>query len=208
MVPGACLIERPPGRLPFTLPVQATITGGTFTGLLPTGAPLTTVTDVQVETYRVFPKDSVNPPSGNVPTRVNSPSDVAFTVNDAVAGTLTYTANIIAPTFNAANSVLNGINKIPNQTTGGEGPVTGEEVQFTFTFTPAIVLPADHYFLVPQVSLSAGNFYWGGAAGTYFWVDPAEDLIVVFMTQLLGYGPELRRELKTLVYSAITESYA
>ena len=59
--------------------------------------------------------------------------------------------------------------------------------------------------LLPE---SAGNFYWGGAAGTYFWVDPAEDLIVVFMTQLLGYGPELRRGLKTLVYSAITESWA
>jgi CubicO group peptidase (beta-lactamase class C family) len=59
--------------------------------------------------------------------------------------------------------------------------------------------------LLPE---SAGNYYWGGAAGTYFWVDPAEDLIVVFMTQLLGYGPELRRELKTLVYSAITESFA
>ena len=59
--------------------------------------------------------------------------------------------------------------------------------------------------LLPE---SAGNFYWGGAAGTYFWVDPAEDLIVIFMTQLLGYGPELRRELKTLVYSALTESFA
>jgi CubicO group peptidase (beta-lactamase class C family) len=55
---------------------------------------------------------------------------------------------------------------------------------------------------------SAGNFYWGGAAGTYFWVDPAEELICIFMTQLLGYGPDLRRELKTLVYSALTESYA
>ena len=52
---------------------------------------------------------------------------------------------------------------------------------------------------------TAGNFYWGGAAGTYFWVDPKEDLIVVFMTQLLGYGPDLRRGLKTLVYSALTD---
>jgi CubicO group peptidase (beta-lactamase class C family) len=52
---------------------------------------------------------------------------------------------------------------------------------------------------------TAGNFYWGGAAGTYFWVDPAEDLIVVFMTQLLGYGPDLRRGLKTLVYSALVD---
>ena len=33
---------------------------------------------VRVEIYRVFPKDSANPPSGNVPTRTNSPSDIAF----------------------------------------------------------------------------------------------------------------------------------
>jgi CubicO group peptidase (beta-lactamase class C family) len=31
---------------------------------------------------------------------------------------------------------------------------------------------------------SAGDFYWGGAASTAFWVDPAEDLYAVFMTQL------------------------
>jgi hypothetical protein len=39
------------------------------------------VSDIQsvtIEFYRVFPKDSAFPPSGNVPTRVNSPSDVAF----------------------------------------------------------------------------------------------------------------------------------
>jgi len=39
------------------------------------------------------------------------------------------------PNFTAANSVVNGIHPIPNQTTGGEGPVTGEEVQFTILFT-------------------------------------------------------------------------
>jgi hypothetical protein len=59
-----------------------------------------------------------------------------------------------------ANSVLNGINPSPNQTTGGEGPVSGEEVQFSITFTPGAVLPADHYFFKPQVGLSSGNFYW------------------------------------------------
>jgi len=52
---------------------------------------------------------------------------------------------------------------------------------------------------------SVGDFYWGGAAGTYFWVDPSEDLVVVFMTQLLGSPPALRRELRTMVYAAITD---
>lgn len=45
---------------------------------------------------------------------------------------------------------------------------------------------------------------WGGAASTYFWVDPEEDLAVVFMTQLLPSSTfPIRRELKTLVHQAI-----
>ena len=51
---------------------------------------------------------------------------------------------------------------------------------------------------------SPGEFAWGGAASTYFWVDPVEDLIVVFMTQLLPSSSyPIRRELKTLIYSAL-----
>ena len=54
---------------------------------------------------------------------------------------------------------------------------------------------------------SAGEFWWGGAATTSFWIDPAEDLAVVFMTQNLPSAAyPIRRELRTLVYSAITES--
>jgi CubicO group peptidase (beta-lactamase class C family) len=54
---------------------------------------------------------------------------------------------------------------------------------------------------------SAGEFAWGGAASTAFWVDPAEELITIFMTQLMPSSAyALRRELRTMVYSAITES--
>jgi CubicO group peptidase (beta-lactamase class C family) len=50
---------------------------------------------------------------------------------------------------------------------------------------------------------SAGDFSWGGLASTYFWVDPREQLIVIFMTQLMpSTAYPLRRELRTLVYSA------
>ena len=56
--------------------------------------------------------------------------------------------------------MLNGINKLPNQFTGGEGPVTGEEVSFNVTFTTPFDLPADHYFFVPQVLLTNGDFFW------------------------------------------------
>jgi CubicO group peptidase (beta-lactamase class C family) len=53
---------------------------------------------------------------------------------------------------------------------------------------------------------SPGEYYWGGAASTAFWVDPVEDIAVVFMTQLLGSSTyPVRRELRTLVYSALVE---
>jgi CubicO group peptidase (beta-lactamase class C family) len=55
-----------------------------------------------------------------------------------------------------------------------------------------------------------GEFFWGGAASTAFWIDPREDLAVVFMTQVIGSDVRLtlRRDLRTLVYSAMTESFA
>ena len=58
---------------------------------------------------------------------------------------------------------------------------------------------------------SVGEFAWGGMASTAFFVDPKEDMAVVFMTQSLDTQDRrvrLRRDLRTLVYSAITESLA
>jgi CubicO group peptidase (beta-lactamase class C family) len=57
---------------------------------------------------------------------------------------------------------------------------------------------------------SLGEYFWGGAAATAFWVDPREELTVVFMTQVIGSPARLtlRRDLRTLVYSAMTESFA
>jgi CubicO group peptidase (beta-lactamase class C family) len=55
-----------------------------------------------------------------------------------------------------------------------------------------------------------GEFFWGGAASTAFWIDPRERLAVVFMTQVIGTDARLtlRRDLRTLVYSAFTRSLA
>ena len=57
---------------------------------------------------------------------------------------------------------------------------------------------------------SLGEYFWGGAAATAFWIDPKEELAVVFMTQVIGSEARLtlRRDLRTLVYSAMTESFA
>lgn len=57
------------------------------------------------------------------------------------------------------------------------------------------------------IPCSLGEFYWGGAASTAFWVDPMEDITAVFMTQLLPSSTyAIRRELRTLVYSALMET--
>jgi CubicO group peptidase (beta-lactamase class C family) len=52
----------------------------------------------------------------------------------------------------------------------------------------------------------AGDYMWGGAASTIFWIDPTEDLFVVFMTQLIPSGTyDFRGQLRSLVYGAITD---
>jgi hypothetical protein len=93
---------------------------------------------------------------------MNSPSDIAFAERDnAAVGGLTFNASVVNGTFNANNSVLNGINPQPNQFTGGEGPVTGQEILLDVTLRQPFNLPADRYFIVPQVLLSTGdNFFW------------------------------------------------
>ncbi len=55
-------------------------------------------------------------------------------------------------------------------------------------------------------SLAGADRYWGGAASTYFWFDPEDELSVVFMTQLLpSTAYDIRRQLKNLVYAAIED---
>ena len=55
-------------------------------------------------------------------------------------------------------------------------------------------------------SLGVGDYYWGGAASTIFWVDPIEDLVAVFMTQLIPSSTfDFRGQLKSIVYSSIDD---
>jgi CubicO group peptidase (beta-lactamase class C family) len=56
---------------------------------------------------------------------------------------------------------------------------------------------------------SKGEFYWGGAYSTAFFVDPLEGITMVFMTQVYPSSAyPIRRQLKTLIYSALSESRA
>ena len=148
---------------------QTRLTSATFTGLLTGASP--TIGEVRVEIYRVFPNDSdtgrtsfpIAPFSTpKVPARQNSPSDVALDDRDSTAGGgLTFSTSVVNATFTAMNSVQpGGIHAMPNQTTMGNGAVTGTEVLFTITFTDPFDLPADHYFFIPQVQVTGGEFLW------------------------------------------------
>ena len=144
----------------FILNSSTNIQQATFTGLLTNGAKISDITQVVNEIYRVFPKDSDTTRTIKVPTRTNSPSDIAFDSRDSSTGGLTYSTTVINPSFTALNSVLNGI----NQNAGGEGAVTGTEVLFTVTYNSAFSLPADSYFFIPQVAVNGGEFLWLSAA--------------------------------------------
>ncbi len=51
-----------------------------------------------------------------------------------------------------------------------------------------------------------GEYAWGGYASTAFWVDPVEDLTVIFLTQLIPSGAyPIRRELRVLTYQALVD---
>lgn len=146
----------------FFLQQTTVITRATITGLIPLGTPLANITQVEVELYHVFPLDSVDPPSGNVPTRVNSPADVEIdsATRDSSLRTLDFTPTLASASFTVANSVVNGINKKPNQTTLGEGAKTGEAVEIRISFTTPIILPAGHYFFRPEVLVNGGDFLY------------------------------------------------
>jgi hypothetical protein len=146
----------------FILTQTTSITQATIVGLIPLGTPLANISNVEVEVYHVFPKDSVNPPSGNVPTRVNSPADVEIdtATRDGNQGTLVFRADLLNPSFSVLNTVVDGITKAPNNVTHGEGPTSGELVQITITFAPPILRPADHYFFRPEVLVTGGNFLY------------------------------------------------
>src|SRR5215471_16801359 len=153
----------------FIVASETHLDRASFTGLLFNGGP-GEIRQVVVEIYRVFPNDSnvartSGPPAFStpqVPTRVNSPADVAFDSRDSANGTLRFTVTVVDEDFAAANSVIHGIHAAPHEATKGDGPVEGQEVLVDVVLDPPIDLPAGHYFFVPQVKLQgkAGNFLW------------------------------------------------
>ncbi len=146
----------------FLLGSAATITSASFVGVFVPGTGIASLSQVTVEIYRVFPEDSNTSRTIAVPTRANSPSDVEFADRDSAAGGLSFSTTTLAASFTAVNSIQpGGI----HTGTGGNGSITGQEVQLNVSFTTPFLLPADHYFFVPQVLLTnGGQFYWLSAS--------------------------------------------
>ena len=113
----------------FVLSHPTLLNQATFFGLIPSGTPISNIVDVEIEIYHVFPADSANPPSGNVPARANSPADVeiASATRDGSAGTLSFNASV-AGAFHVANTVVNGIKKSPVNSPVAKGPQPGNRL--------------------------------------------------------------------------------
>lgn len=83
----------------------------------------------------------------------------------------------------------------------GETPGLGGQALNGFGFGLGFGLVTD--VAASGVMGSVGEYNWGGAAGTIFWVDPVEDFVMVAMIQLMGSPWPLRSELKVAVNQAI-----
>jgi hypothetical protein len=164
---GALSRRASPGKVEtetaddFILQQTAVINKATITGLLPANTDLKNIKDVEVEVYHVFPLDSAFPPSGKVPSRTNSPSDVEIgtATRAASSGTLKFSPSVIAENFQVGNTVVNGINQVTANLTNG-GAFTGEEVELTIAFTTPIILAPGSYFFRPEVLVTGGDFLY------------------------------------------------
>jgi CubicO group peptidase (beta-lactamase class C family) len=98
----------------------------------------------------------------------------------------------------ARNHLKDG-NDLTEMAIGGFSETANEGVGFGLGFASTLSS-------VKNGTLGEGDYYWGGAASTIFWVDPIEDLTVVFMTQFMPSGTfNFRGQLKSIIYSSIVD---
>ena len=122
-------------------------------------ASLSDMTNVRVEIYRVFPLDSTIPRQWQCAHADQFSLGRGVRRTDAAAHNLTFTPGIINSSFTAqipsSTGSIRNPTSIPRRGTG-HGPRGSVQRDFESAFT----LPADHYFFVPQVQLSNGDFFW------------------------------------------------
>ena len=84
---------------------------------------------------------------------------------------------------------------------GMTGPMSGAGNGTVFGLDFAVIEDP-----VEAESYSSGEYYWGGAAGTWFWIDPVEEVVFVGMIQQAGQGlPDVRSTSRRLFYQAIMD---
>ena len=105
------------------------------------------------------------------------------------------TVNYMAKNHLPSGMAATGVGESPGQ--------SAEQRGFGFGLGFCVVTDA----VKAAVMGSNGEFNWGGAAGTVFWIDPVEEIVVVGMVQLMGSPWTFRQDLKIASYQAITESY-
>jgi CubicO group peptidase (beta-lactamase class C family) len=90
-----------------------------------------------------------------------------------------------------------GSQSLAQMAVGGFSETSNEGVGFGLGFATTMDAAASG-------TVGEGDFYWGGLASTLFWVDPIEDLYVIFMTQLIPSSTfNFRGQLKNIVYGSI-----
>jgi CubicO group peptidase (beta-lactamase class C family) len=101
--------------------------------------------------------------------------------------------------FMAMNHLPGG-RDLAQMSNGSAGETSREGVGFGLGFARVLDAPALGGLSVP------GEYYWGGAASTAFWITPAEDLAVVFMTQVRPSSTyPIRKELRSIIYGSIVD---
>src|SRR4029453_3529626 len=94
----------------FIITETTSIRRATITGLIPLGTPLSSIHNVEIEVCRVFPKDSIDPPSRNVPSRKHPPGErgVDSATRDGSLGTITFSTGVLSQSFSVLNTVVTG----------------------------------------------------------------------------------------------------
>ena len=113
--------------------------------------------------------------------RILSPKTIAYMTQNHLSATVQATGSGESPTMNLGTT-LNGM---------------GFGLGFGIVTSP----------VQTGVLSSAGEYFWGGAAGTIFWIDPVEDIVVIGMLQLMGSPWPFRSEMKVLTNQAIIEMH-
>ncbi len=166
---GAVSRRASPGKLEtetaddFALGQTTVIRRATIVGLVPSGTQPQDIKEVEVEVYHVFPLDSAVPPSGKVPSRANSPSDVEIgtATRAGNSGTLTFSTNVLNANVSVLNTVVNNLKVADGLLPAGKVQRQVKKWRSrSRSLAPSSRAWRGHYFFRPEVLLTSGDFLY------------------------------------------------